>query len=480
MRAIRSLASAAIGIGFVTAAFAQSPPAASTPDTGALLRRLEEAEQKIRALEQKLEAQEKASKTAASSAPQVRASPTRFSIGTPDGQSFVRLRGLLHVDGRHFEGDGTPATSNQWLLRRVRPMIEGTFAGLFDYRFSPDFGGGRTVIQDAYVTARFRPWAAVTVGKFKVPIGLERLQSVNDTRFIERSFVTSLLPNRDLGVQFGGELREGVVAYNVSYTNGTLDGSGTDANASPDLENDAKGDISARVFFQPFLKSDTVALRGLGFGIGGTYVDSTGSAANALLPTYRSPGQAAIFSYRASAAASGSTPAVNGTFADGERLRLTPQAYYYFRNFGLLGEYAVVSQDVSRLVGATTQSASLDHKAWHLQFSWLVTGEEETFRAPTVKSPYQAGKPGWGAWEVVARLHELSLDDEAFSGGAASFANPATAASRARAAGLGLNWYLNPNVKWQLDYDYTQYDGGAATGDRPDERAYFTRVGVAF
>lgn len=479
MKRIRSLAPAILCAGACSVVVAQAQPT-TVPDNAELLRRLEEAEQKIRTLEQKLEAQEKEAKAATAAAPQVRATPTRFSIGTPDGRSFVRFRGLMHIDGRHFEGDGTPASSNQWLLRRVRPYVEGTFAGLFDFRIMPDFGGGRSVIQDAYVTARFRPYAAVTVGKFKVPVGLERLQSVGDTRFIERSFVTSLVPNRDLGVQLGGEITDGLFAYSVSYTDGTLDGSSTESNPSPDMESDGKGDFSARVFYQPFLKSDFGALRGLGFGVAGTYVDSTGSPTNALLPSYRTPGQAVFFSYRATTAASGSSPAVDGTFAAGERLRLTPQAYYYFNNFGLMAEYAVVSQDVARIVDASTRSDSLDHKAWHLQFSWLVTGEAETFRSPAIRSPFQLGKPGWGAWEVVARIHELSLDEDAFSGGAASFANPATAASRARAAGLGLNWYLNANVKWQLAYDYTRFDGGAPDGDRPDERAYFTRVGLSF
>jgi len=146
----------------------------------------------------------------------------------------------------------------------------------------------------------------------------------------------------------------------------------------------------------------------------------------------------------------------------------------------LLGEYATVSQHVSRTVGAVTNSATLDNKAWQLQFSWLLTGEEQTFRGPNPANPFQVGKPGWGAWEVVARVHELTIDDDAFTGGAASFANPLTSARNAKAAGIGLNWYLNQNVKWQLDYELTRFDGGAATGDRPDEKAYFTRVGLAF
>jgi hypothetical protein len=47
----------------------------------------------------------------------------------------------------------------------------------------PDYGQDRTVIQDAYVTARLNSAFKVTAGKFKSPVGLKRLQSSSDTRF---------------------------------------------------------------------------------------------------------------------------------------------------------------------------------------------------------------------------------------------------------------------------------------------------------
>ena len=475
------LAGIAMALVPLSNALAQAAESAPPADTAALLQRLDEAEQRLRVLERKLEIQQEAQTTAAAAAPVVRASPTRFAIQSSDGANSVRLRGVLHIDGRHFEGDGSPAASNTWLLRRVRPMVEGTFANIYDFRFTPDFGGGKSIVQDAYVTARFKPWAAVTAGKFKVPVGLERIQSANDTRFVERGFPTSLVPNRDIGVQLGGDVAGGVFNYNISYTNGVTDGGSSDGNATPDTENDSQGDVSGRVFFQPFLNSDNFALRGFGFGVGATYVDSTGSATNSLLPTYKSPGQATFFSYRGNTAASGTTPAINsGTFASGQRLRYSPQFYYYYNSFGLLGEYAVVSQDVTRVNGAVTRSDTLDNKAWQLQFTWLLTGEDESLRGVTPGSNFEVGKPGRGAWEFVARVHELTIDAAAFAGGANSFANPATAARKARAAAVGVNWYLNPNVKWSVDYELTRFDGGAATGDRPDEKAYLTRIGLAF
>jgi phosphate-selective porin OprO and OprP len=446
--------------------------------------RLEAQEQKIRVLERKLELQDEATKAAVPNTPVVRASPQQgFRIQSADAANVLRVRGVLHFDGRYFPDDVTPETADTWIFRRVRPTLEGTLNGIYDFRFTPDFAGGRTFILDAFVAARLKPWAVVTAGKFKVPVGLERLVSATDLRFIERALPTSLVPNRDLGLQLGGDIAGGLVNYSVGYFNGVSDGASSDTNTpTPDAENDTKGDWAARVFFQPFVNSDNFALRNLGFGIAGTFVDSTGSATTTLLPSYRTPGQQTFFSYRGTTAASGTTPAVNGTFADGERLRWTPQAYYSVGSFGVLGEYVTVSQDVTRATPtAGLQSATLDHTAWHVQLAWFATGEDEQFRGFTPGSVFSLDNRTWGAWELVARYHELDIDDGAFVGGANSFANPDNAASKASAWGVGVNWYLNQNCKWSVNYDVTSFEGGAPGGaDRPDEKALFTRFALQF
>lgn len=456
----------------VSATLLLAAGAAAADDLSDLRERLEAQEQKIRVLERKLELQDEATKTAVSSAPVVRASPQQgFRIQSADAANVVRLRGVLQFDGRYFPDDITPATADTWLLRRVRPILEGTLNGIYDFRFTPDFAGGRTLVQDAYVAARFKPWAVLTAGKFKVPVGLERLQSATDIRFIERAFPTGLVPNRDLGLSFGGDVAGGAVNYSIGYFNGVSDGGSSDANTpTPDAENDTKGDWAARVFFQPFVNSDTFALRGLGFGLGGTYVDSTGSTTTTLLPSYRTPGQQTFYAYQ------------TGTFADGERIRWTPQAYYYIGSFGVLGEYVNVSQDVTRATPtAGVRSATLDNKAWQVQFSWFATGEDEAFRGFTPGSVFSLESGTWGALEFVARYHELDVDDDAFVGGTNAFANPDSAASKASAWGVGINWYLNQNYKWSLDYDVTSFEGGAAGGaDRPDEKALFTRFALQF
>src|SRR5690606_41744917 len=106
------------------------------------------------------------------------------------------------------------------------------------------------------------------------------------------------------------------------------------------------------------------------------------------------------------------------------------------------------------------------------------TGEDASYRGVAKpSSPFNPGKRGWGAWELVGRYGELDVDDGAFP----LFADPAVSARRAQTWTVGVNWYLNSNLKLVANYLQTSHDGGAAGGaDRRDEKAVFTRLQVAF
>ncbi len=393
-----------------------------------------------------------------------------LSLKSADLQNEIRFRGVLHVEGRYLDGEDSDGESGTWEATRIRPTIEGTLGSIYDFKFMPDYGLDRTVIQDAYVRARFNPAFNVTAGKFKSPVGLERLQSSSDTRFVARAFPSGLVPNRDVGVQFAGDLWNGRLGYAAAWLNGANDGSSVDGFDDPDDSSDPE--YVLRLFSHPFAESDRRALRGLGVGVAGSYTDQTGTATESLLPAFRTPGQSTFFRYRAEAAP---------TVADGERLRFAPQLYYYAGRFGLIGEYTEVSQEVSRITPSGLREDSIDTKAWQLATSWFLTGEEATFRGFHPKKRFSLSGGTWGALEIVARVQALEIDDAAFAGGADSFADPAVAAREATSWGLGLNWYFNENLKWMIDYERTRFDGGAATGaDREDEDALQLRIALGF
>ncbi|HZF25372.1 MAG TPA: porin [Steroidobacteraceae bacterium] len=425
-------------------------------------------DERIKILERRLEIQDEATQTVVSSTPIVQASSKGFSFRSPDGANQVRLRGVLQVDGRFMQDDAGLGAVDTWSVTRARPIIEGTLANFVDFRLTPDFGQGRTVIQDAFITARLTPQFRITAGKFKSPFGLERLQSATDIRFVARAFPTSLVPNRDIGLAFEGDVFGGRFSYALGYSNGVIDGGSSETLTDTDVDDDKE--LIVRLFTQPFANSDRFALRGLGFGIAAGRSDSTGTAAQPLLPAFRTSPQQTFFRYRA-----GATP----TIADGERLRYSPQFYYYVGSFGLIGEYVQVSQEVSRALAGGISRGRINSNAWQLAASWFLTGEEAAFRGYTPSSTFKLGE-SWGAFELTARYHELDIDDEAFLGGANSFADPEVSASKASAIEVGLNWYLSQNLKWVLNYGVTRFEGGTPGGDRDNEKFFLTRFALGF
>jgi phosphate-selective porin OprO/OprP len=162
----------------------------------------------------------------------------------------------------------------------------------------------------------------------------------------------------------------------------------------------------------------------------------------------------------------------NTVIAEGRWSRLSPHAYLGLGSFGLLGEYVLNRQEVRRAATA----AALTHRAWQASGSYFLTGEYAGFRSPTPKKPFDLKAGTFGAVELVARYGELDIDDDAFP----VFANPTSAASKAKGLGVGLNWHLNKQIKVAVNYEHTTFEGGGTTGDRASEDFVVTRFQHSF
>ncbi len=424
--------------------------------------RLEKLEKEIRLLKRQQEVGAEVAQGRASKSANVEIGSKGLSISSPDKEFSLKLRGYAQIDSRNFLDDDASTGKDDILARRVRPTLEGTAFGDYSYRIMADFAGSSTRIFDAHVDYKYADPLQFRIGKFKPPVGLERLQSATDTFFIERGHPTNLAPSRDLGAQIYGNLLDDSLEYQLGIFNGNADLANTDS------DDDDKKDFAARVFATPFKSSEFVALQGLGFGIAGSVGDREGSPTKPILGDYRTPGQQSFFKYLSG------TAAADNVYASGRHERIYPQAYWYYSNFGLLTEYAISKQDIKK----GNNSASLDNKAWQVAASYVLTGEDVNFKGGV--KPYNAfnlEKGGWGAFEVVARTGATEIDDSAFP----IFADINKSAKEAKSLGGGINWYLNENVKLAIDYDQTKFDRGASAGkDRPDERALFTRVQYRF
>lgn len=277
-----------------------------------------------------------------------------FVIQSADGDNRLQIGLVAQTDGRFSVDDPRPIV-NTFTIRKLRPTFSGRVSKYFDYKVMPDFGSGQTVVLDAYFDIRFSPKFRVRIGKDKTPVGYELLQGDAFLLFPERALASSLVPNRDIGVQVQGDL-----SPRFYYASGVFNGIPDGTNGTTEVDANSDKDLAARVVIQPFRKSgSTSALNGLGFQVGGTVGVQSGA-----LPAFRTSVGQTYFSYAAGAAAAG------------DRKRVTPAVFYYYKSLGVFGEWMQSTQEVARLGVAR----EISNHAWEVTGSYVLTGEAASDR----------------------------------------------------------------------------------------------------
>ena len=384
------------------------------------------------------------------------------TLSSVDGANSIRFRGLAQLDSRLFFGDGGGIANNAFILRRARLITEGQFAKNYGFQFVTEFGGSSVSILDANFTVAVDKALQFKFGKFKVPVGLELLQSDSWTFFNERSIVTNLVPNRDLGVLASGDILGGKLNYTAGIVGGVADGAST---TNSDFDNEK--DIVGRLWASPFKDDAGSIVQGLSFGVSGSYGREKTTAGRT--GGYRTDGQQTFFSYLAT------------TITDGPNWRVSPQLDYRSGSFGLQSEYVISTVNVRP--SATGKLTELQNKAWQVSAGYVLTGENSAYAGVVPASNFDLTKRTWGAFEVVGRYADLKIDHAAFP----LYASATSNAHEAKSLGLGLNWYLSKAVRFTFDYYQTKFDrapGAPATLTnaviRQDEKSLITRFQVSF
>jgi phosphate-selective porin OprO/OprP len=446
-------AGVALGLALGGSAQAQEQTPSATADRAALEQRVNQLEEELALVKRKLEvdAETEAAKPAQAV---VSAGSDGFSIRSPDSKYLVRIRGYTQFDGRFFNEAPTnlPQGADTFFFRRIRPIVEGTLGGVLDFRIMPDFAGSQLVVQDAYANLRYLPEAQLQLGKYKGPIGLERLQSATAMWFVERALPTQLVPNRDVGIMLQGVIGEGLVNYQLAWMNGVPDGA---SSADSDSNNDK--DVMGRIFVNPFQDSGIDALQGLGVGFASSYGHELGTPG-----TYKTSGQQVFFQFRA------------GVTQDGSAARYSPQAYWYWGPFGLLSEYVLSSRKYARPGFADLRA---DNGAWQVALAWAITGENESYKGLLPSTSFDPLHGTWGAFELVTRFSQLKVDSSVFD---ANYADAATQAESAKLWSVGVNWYLNRFAHLGLNYDNTSFRNFGGNRDRTTEGVILSSLTLSY
>jgi len=420
---------------------------------------LEGLNQEVKAIDRKVEAQGKTQEVQTDTeranvlqVPVVKASDEGFRFSSANDDYRIRFGALLQFNPRFFTSGNNKNTSSTFYVNKARPIISGAVGKYYEFQITPDFGQGKVSLQDAWLNVAYIPQAQFQMGKYKAPVNLERLQSDPALQFVQRSQVQNLVPNRDIGPQIWGVLFNKRLTYNLALMNGVPNNT-----SSSDFDNNDAKDFNGRIFLTPFRSSENVWLKGIGAGFGATY----GHECCSTTSTYKTWGQTTWFKYN------------SGVTASGVRWRLDPQGYYYWRQLGLMAEYAVDDQAlnlISTNKGVLTSQTHNFHNAGYMfQASYWLTGENASYSYVKPRNPFNPFDPfngGWGAWELAARVSNVSNQTRQFQLG---YANPSVSAKTATEFAVGLNWTLNNNVKYWFNYALTEFYQGAGTTARPTD-----------
>ena len=413
----------------------------------------------------------------------------RPSFATADGRFSATLHAVMQLDTAAYEqaspgplttdlrrsGPALGASASNVDLaharqlkdgvdfRRARLGVDGTAFEDWDYRLTLDFGGSGVEnsgqVYETWVQySGLRPFK-FRVGAFSPSIGLEDQGSTNGMPFLERPVVSDLA--RGLAA---GDTRVNAEAFaNGDHwlISGAVTGrtvgvvsTGT-AGATPQTFGDQLGFVG-RLAATPWHGQDWL----VHVGAHGSYVDrpasATGPGATGATPINSYViGLSNTQELRVDGTKLINTGNINARHADTLGLEFAAQ------KAGLLvqGEYERFG--VQR---ADPGLADPHFQGWYLEGTWIVTGEARkynpqtaAFDAPPVASPFSLKAGTWGAWEFGVRYSEIDLNFHAGAGGTAPTAE-AIRGGEEQNLTVGVNWYLNPLVRFMLDYEHVRID----------------------
>lgn len=97
-------------------------------------------------------------------------------------------------------------------------------------------------------------------------------------------------------------------------------------------------------------------------------------------------------------------------------------------------------------------------------FAFLTDTEADYWNGAKVKNnAWDPANSRFGAWEIAGRIQGVQFDDNIFKKG---FADSLKSASSALAWTIGINWYINPQVKWVINYERTDFEGGNSWSEK--------------
>ena len=395
----------------------------------------------------------------------------RPTICTADQANCVAITGRVHWDvgGYDYRPD-TAATVPQKLdsgenVRRARIGLAGKFFNDWNFALVYDFGGssdgfggaaagslaggGVSGVENAYLSyTGLKPFGgrmAVEAGIMDLPYTMDEATSSNDIMFMERASPGVVATNIA-----AGDFRSAAGArwfndqlWIGGYATGPSTGAIHSASSAAPAGTGEQYGAVARVAGNPISGKD--------------YSVHVGVDAQWLIQPPRNliaNTQTLTLSDRPELRLDPTTLVSTGAIANVSGAQVySVEAAATYGPFIVQGEYFWYNVDRTAntsvpLVGAS----SLKFQGGYAQAGYVLTGEGRTYNAGNAAyngvkpaHPFSLDGGGWGAWEIAGRFSTIDLNDQLASANG-------VAGGRQNVYTLALNWYVNGNVRFMLDY----------------------------
>jgi len=408
--------------------------------------------------------------------PKVNVGPA-LRIESGDGQHSIALTGRLHFDYRDLPdgyGDSndrdTASLGDGFEIRRARIGVNGKMFNDLTYEVITNLVGSGDLIDTAWLNLGYIKPVQLRMGRFKQPFSLEQLTSSNNIDFMERSYTDQIIPAKKLGVMLHGEPIDGFTYAASHFQQGSRQTSEGDG-----FQSAARITLNAAQLFK--FPNSVVHLGAAGtdghYQVRPAVSSQTTSGASgttrATIVGFNSENRGLANVYRAQIGGTvlgtaGQFAGANDEIAANVSKEMTGlELALAWGPLKLQGEVTTASFDATHQAAGQTVIGDVDTDYFELM--WNITGEKwsDAYRGGIFSGirPNSNFKPGsgLGAWQIGARLSTYDASDISVSGTNSREQN----VDKGETLTFAVNWLLNTNVKFMLNYSDTKFKPSATS-----------------
>jgi phosphate-selective porin OprO/OprP len=321
-------------------------------------------------------------------------------------------------------------------IRRARFAVKGQIDEKWYGEFDMDLANGLAELKDAIVRYTGVPNLDLQVGNFKENFSIQRNTTSRYLQFMERPMVCSALtPSRHIGINakyaknwlwFSTGLFSQVIAGQEEWTNV--------ADNNKDFGRNSGYAWTTKLVVRPLYKLDNASLH---IGAAYSYRTTTTDMATGEWGTYRASARNSTSINRKKYLDTNNLPGF-----DHNNLWTVELAGHWG---GLRYEAAYIGDNVHFKPDAADPETK-NFNGWYAQAGYLLFGGKQRYDSNGGKYTKVERAHDWGDVELCARYETCNLNFGNVFGGASE------------AYTLGLNYWVNENVKMQLNYQFNNND----------------------